>query len=750
MFRKISTGSVAPLAILFTMLSMAFTAAYLKNSFSMDVMEKYRYSEWKALYAAEAGLNEVGIVVLPQITSDTLLLGNGVEYGADENGERLGTYEDIACSTRLQIGSTRKEYIAYSTGIAEYTTPSGTDVQIKRRVYTTMVPAGFEEFMYFTHEEKPIGPGNTGNVNFGSSDELEGKVHTNGVINLSNNCSGGGPKFSGEVNITFEAIDENGSGVNYGGCNESVFEVDDINILDTVSQIIFPPDNSAETARQNATRVLEADDKLFRGNQKDTLIMTEINFVQGGYWATQWWYNIPPVGSPPAEYDFFWDSTNYVNLDPPPAGFSRFALSNVFNDAAGNYDPQTNMLIVSVIDADGNNIQSEFQDLVENGDVIRIENEAGTKVATFIANAVFPGDGNIKIIFTPGSLTYFNADGKGFSQNERVTVINTSASTGLAEDVEWNSFYYYHDHGDNSSEFCEAGRLHHFDFEYWNYGGISGNNCDIFNCPDIIYNSEYVHMNRTFFSKGSSPQVIYVRGGQVLVRGTVDGLYTIVTDDFTEYRRHDNMDIIDRVWGNIWLIDDIVYLDSDAYGEVIHPEDGGSDHVLGLIAGGSVIIANTRPNGARGGCTDNSEDDECHIRINASLLAMNGGFLSHYWQNTLTDFHDIDDNLPYGIIADGRGGHRNYYRPETSNGIYTGVNDKRGDVKLYGSIVQFQRGYMLRNTVGPYNATPGVGYDKDYHYDWNLRMRPPPYFPDLQSSTNQVILKMASYGEAKN
>ena len=32
----------------------------------------------------EAGLNDVGIVVLPYITSDTLLLPNGVMYGKDE------------------------------------------------------------------------------------------------------------------------------------------------------------------------------------------------------------------------------------------------------------------------------------------------------------------------------------------------------------------------------------------------------------------------------------------------------------------------------------------------------------------------------------------------------------------------------------------------------------------------------------------------------------------------------------------
>ena len=53
-------------------------------------MEKYRYTEWKALYAAEAGLNEVGMVVLPTITSDTLILQSGVNYGNDENNIPIG------------------------------------------------------------------------------------------------------------------------------------------------------------------------------------------------------------------------------------------------------------------------------------------------------------------------------------------------------------------------------------------------------------------------------------------------------------------------------------------------------------------------------------------------------------------------------------------------------------------------------------------------------------------------------------
>ena len=218
-YRLVTPGSVAPLAILFTMVSMAFTVAYLKNTFSQAAMEKYRYSEWKALYAAEAGLNDVGIIVLPKISGDTLLLTDGFDFGKDENDEPIGSYKDIACSTRLLPNSTRNEYIAYSTGVANYVSPSGTDVEIERRVFTTMVPTGFEEFMYFTDEEEPTGPGNTGVVNFGANDQLEGKIHTNGQMTMS---SFGCPDFSGEVAITHDAIEEYGTGVvGYNNCSDS-------------------------------------------------------------------------------------------------------------------------------------------------------------------------------------------------------------------------------------------------------------------------------------------------------------------------------------------------------------------------------------------------------------------------------------------------------------------------------------------------------------------------------------------------
>ena len=43
------------------------------------------------------------------------------------------------------------------------------------------------------------------------------------------------------MNVTFESIEQNGNAINWGGCDDGIFEDNDgSTILDTVSQIIFP------------------------------------------------------------------------------------------------------------------------------------------------------------------------------------------------------------------------------------------------------------------------------------------------------------------------------------------------------------------------------------------------------------------------------------------------------------------------------------------------------------------------------
>ena len=92
------------------------------------------------------------------------------------------------------------------------------------------------------------------------------------------------------------------------------------------------------------------------------------------------------------------------------------------------------------------------------------------------------------------------------------------------------------------------------------------------------------------------------------------------------------------------------------------------------------IIANTLPNGARGGGTSSG-----NIKINAAILAMNGGFISQYWQNTTAGHHGpLITNYDPRPIGDGRGGHRNNYRPDSQSGQYSSDNqgDYRGYVRL--------------------------------------------------------------------
>ena len=175
-------------------------------------------------------------------------------------------------------------------------------------------------------------------------------------------------------------------------------------------------------------------------------------------------------------------------------------------------------MILSALDISGTNIRSTIISSISSGDVLRISNAGGSKTVAFAANndPIPIGEDRVMIQINSESITFSSTTGEGFVDGETITLVNTSASTGLAEDVDWNDFRYYHDHADDGTEYCPPGGRHHFDFDYWNAGGLAGLNCDIFSCPDQIYTSEYVYMQRLFYPY-SGPSVIYVKGGQVLV-----------------------------------------------------------------------------------------------------------------------------------------------------------------------------------------------------------------------------------------
>lgn len=256
--------------------------------------------------------------------------------------------------------------------------------------------------------------------------------------------------------------------------------------------------------------------------------------------------------------------------------------------------------------------------------------------------------------------------------------------------------------------------FHHFDFEPNGTNIVPGYPIDIY---------------------PGGPTVLYVKGGPVRVKGTYRGQFTVVTDEYVQYRRHawpENASApLDTVWCNIWITGDIRKADSPPGGNLgnYQPDEdciGGSDNIMGLVSGANVYVANTLANGAGNNTNGN-------VIIHAHIIAFNESFAMHYWQNTLTGFHDP----PHG---DGRG-------PDLFGGT-TGNSDIRGQVILWGGIVQKYRGYMERNLPGPYNVYPGVGMDKDYHYDGNLQCIDPPMYPedlDCSADSDEFDITINSY-----
>jgi hypothetical protein len=666
------------------MISMLLTVAYLRYSLSMAVMARYRLAETKALYLAETGINREGIPLLPFLRRDTVLAGEGVDF------KDMGQYRNVICRTYTGPYG-QLVYEARGEGVVTYNNFFGQPVRIKRRAALTMVGEGFFKFMYFTNSEEPGGgPYTDGYVSFGSNDILEGIVHTNGHITISQY---GCPTFLGDV----YAVD----GISYNGCEESFEGV----VEDSADVRDYPPVDQAELTKSHARWIFTADDLLWRNLKKDTLIMTEIEFVTGGFRVSQWTYLIPPIaveGPPPANFE--WDT----DVLPGLLDNNSIAFNAPFDSTLGYF--WADSLFISATDIDGDDVTDIF-DQYSAGDTLIIQSvDTLDKFWGGVITSTNVVGGNY--IFGVSFWTQ-NFAGSGFAPGEEVQV---SYKAPLDPTKSFNNFAYYHDHENSRNSYCPMDGFHHFDFEPPPGG------------PDV--------MPPTMFY--AEEGVIYIRGGQVRIKGVVDGRFTIVTDDYTEYRRHDDPSIIDRVWGNIWLIDDIIYEDSN-------PDDGavvyGTPNRLGLVAGGNVIIANTAANGGK-----NSTGGQ-DIVINAAILALHESFVCHYWQNSLTNtaLNGPNFSTPSASKGDGRGPYRN---PTSLGAVTTGTSDMRGTVYLYGSIAQAKRGYMRRNAPGPYPVTPGIGYYKQYHYDYNFSdFYGPPYFPTTSGEDGGAILVMRSYGE---
>ena len=750
------SGAIAPLAMIFAFVSMLVTVAYLGNTVSTSSQEKFRHAEVTAKYIAEAGLYKEAADYLPKLSgADTTLIGDsGLNYGEDSKGNPLGIYKNVVCGTQIQENSTQTLFFGRSTGVVSYPTANGNIVSVERHASLTMRPQTFGDFMYFTDDEEPGGPNSGTYVSFGTSDNLQGKTHTNSpTVTFSNSGCPDMNELHVTEDITFEGNTD---------CLSQLVDEDGESIIDTVAAIVYPPENSASLLRANARRIFKADELItFLPGRQDTLIMTEIEFKEsGGYYATQWWYLIPPVVDAPPKIDFSYDatSTGQGNILNGSCQLSKIDMdTGTTGEAFDDIDLYDNTWILQVDGRDSNGdlisvamtqLQAITNFMNPTEVILKSDGEYDKEAAFYINNVIQNGDMWLLVLVANTIVYTTNTNPQeGFSDAESVYLTWEGDSDALNVDVPFNAFEYFHNHQDADDFMCTADGFHHFDYRYW----LCDDRYNAEECKEEETDRSYIYSERTFYSY-SGPEVIYVRGGPALVHGTVRGQYTVVTDDSVEYRRHDNASRIDQIFGNIWIIDDIVYEDSDNYGAVPQPDENAmnpqTNNVLGLVAGGNIILANTAVNGAR------NRNQGTDIIVNASLMALHGVFLSQYWQNSVQSNNCPtcalpNSSQPWFSLGDGRGGHRNPVRPETANGNYTANIDYRGYVRVWGSIVQQKRGYMKRNSPCS-NPIPGgdcytsqdIGYDKDYNYDMNLRYQPPPYFPSQINISGQQILTL--------
>ena len=72
-------------------------------------------------------------------------------------------------------------------------------------------------------------------------------------------------------------------------------------------------------------------------------------------------------------------------------------------------------------------------------------------------------------------------------------------------------------------------------------------------------------------------------------------------------------------------------------------------------------------------------------------------------------------------------------------------DDNRGTINIWGGIIQNHRGYVVRNSPGPYinNLGGDIGYGKNYNFDCNVTVKgnEPPLFPEIEECIDDEIIE---------
>jgi hypothetical protein len=287
-------GYILPIAIVFSVIGLAMVFSYFDKVYNEKWRVDSRIAETKAYYNAETGLAEKAFNKIVQSDFEDTLVTFSDEYQVSG----MGYYTDVELR-QFENKENRMVRAANATGVSFLKNLEGKVVDIVRKKKIAFKPLNsLAQYMYLTADERAGGGPKVYNgndrreVTFGSGDNLGGgHIQTNGTFVMSDF---GCPEFQNTVWLT---MDGEGN-VNYpdmGSCNESqTFQGDPP--LDTMGVVCLPPPGY-ERMKVYAHYTYDSTEKLRWGAPafRDTLIMTDIEFLpDGGYRINRWWYLMPP------------------------------------------------------------------------------------------------------------------------------------------------------------------------------------------------------------------------------------------------------------------------------------------------------------------------------------------------------------------------------------------------------------------------------------------------------------------------
>ncbi|NQU68284.1 MAG: hypothetical protein HQ510_10110 [Candidatus Marinimicrobia bacterium] len=295
-------GFVLPAAIIFGLVGFSIVISFFSWTINRRYALNLRIAKIKAHYNAETGLAERAFSIMTRsdfTVVDTTLVQDGIWIDNQDPQFSQGLYKNVLIKHEIDTSTSIVQLKGIAHGIAFVKNRFGKIVSVEDSARMTLGEESLAKYMYLTKDEKaggaPFtfdGPGDRRHVTFGDNDILSGgNIQTNEFMTMSH---WGCPEFLGTVYITIDTLS--------GEPQEPVMddcEIDDVFLGEPQFKYTPPlklPPEGYELAKNAANYIFDSNE-LFKHDfvHRDTLIMTDIEFLpNGGFRVKRWWFLKPP------------------------------------------------------------------------------------------------------------------------------------------------------------------------------------------------------------------------------------------------------------------------------------------------------------------------------------------------------------------------------------------------------------------------------------------------------------------------